>query len=209
MRTRPAISLALILFAAQGVRGEQVVMQNGDRYTGSVVSMTAETVVLQNDVLGKIKIPRSKVASINLGTTPPTPVAAAPNQTNGPSISLAGTNSDISTALRHLGANTNFIEQVRRQFLADAGPDANGKYDELVSGLFSGKLDLNDLRKQAKAAAEQIRTLKRQGGDVGEPLDSYLAILDNFIRESAPTAQPAAMPSRTTNNNPSIIIGHQ
>ena len=70
--------------------------------------------------------------------------------------------------MHQLGANTNFIEQIRKQFLSQAGPEANDKFDEMVAGLMSGKFDMNSLRAEAKAAAGQIRALKGQGGDVGE-----------------------------------------
>jgi hypothetical protein len=39
-------------FTAFGLRVDQVQMQNGDRYAGKVVSMTANALVLQSDMLG-------------------------------------------------------------------------------------------------------------------------------------------------------------
>ena len=59
---------------------------------------------------------------------------------------------DMTADLRNLGANTNVIEQIRKQFLADAGPEANNKYDELVGGLLSGKIDMAGLQAEAKSA---------------------------------------------------------
>jgi hypothetical protein len=184
-----AIFSALLLFVAVGSRADQLEMQNGDRYAGKVISMTADTIVLQSDVLGKLTLPRSKVASINLGARPP--AAARP------------TNAVPSPQTNATGANTNLIEQVRKQFLSEAGPAANNKYDELVGQLFSGKFDINTLRAEAKTAADQIRALKRQGGDVGEQMNAYLAILDNFLKQTDPAAPsiravPAVAP--TTNS---------
>ncbi len=205
MTIRAAILFALSLFVVGGLRADQVEMQNGDRYAGKVVSMTDDTIVLQSDVLGKITLPRGKVANINLGTNAAAPVFGPPvalstNQAKAPSLVLTNGNPDIAGALRHLGANTNFVNQIRKQFLSDAGPEANNKFDDLLGGLLSGKLDMNGLRTEAKSAADQIRTLKRQGGDVGEPLDSYLAILDNFLKQTAPAAAPK------TNNAPGATM---
>jgi hypothetical protein len=211
MTIRAAMLSGLFLFAAGGLRADQVEMQNGDRYAGKVIAMSAETVVLQSDVLGKLTLPRSKVASISLGANAVAsaarpPAAHSTNQARGASILVTNTSPDIAEALHNLGANTNFIEQVRRQFLSDAGPAANNKYDELVAGLFSGKFDINSLRAEAKAAADQIRALKSQGGDVGPEFDSYLTILDNFLRQSTPPAQATASAPPLTNSPQPITI---
>jgi len=77
-------------------------------------------------------------------------------------------------------------------------PEAASNYDELVSGLMSGQLNLNDLRSQAKSYADQLRELKRDlGPDAGDSIDAYLGVLDNFLKETAaePTsATPASRP---------------
>ena len=194
MRICAAILFGLCLFVG-GLRADQVEMQNGDRYAGKVVSMTPDAIVLQSDVLGKLALPRAKVANINLGLAPVAAPAAPPVKTTNqaPAAAVLSTNGspDIVAALRNFGANTNFVAQIRKQFLSDAGPEANNKFDELWGGLLAGKVDINGLRAEAKSAADQIRALKQQGGDVGEPLDSYLAILDKFLKQTAPGPVPA------------------
>jgi hypothetical protein len=206
MRIRAAIFFALFFFVAGALRADQVQMQNGDRYAGKVVSMTADTIILQSDVLGRITLPRGKVANINLGPSAAAPVARATNQGRAASLVLTNANADISAALHQLGANTNFIEQVRKQFLSEAGPEANNKFDEMVGGLLSGKIDMNSLRAEAKAAADQIRVLKSQGSDVGESLDSYLIILDNFLKETAHSTPSAPTAAPSTNGAQGITI---
>jgi hypothetical protein len=193
--------MAMSLCAAV-VRGDQLVMQNGDHYSGKVISMTAETVVLQSDVLGKISIPRSKVSAVHVGAAPIVLTSAAPSST--PSTIKTSTSPELSEALRNLGANTNFVEQVRKQFLADAGPEANAKYDELVGGLMSGKIDMNAIRAQAKSAVDQIRALQAQGGDTGGLLDSYLTILDSFLKDT-PVPISTSVPVTRTNYGTAII----
>ena len=76
-------SVLLLWLAAVGLRADQVEMQNGDRYVGNVLSLTADKLVIQSEVLGKLTIPRDKVALITLGATTRTNtvrVAASPLQ---------------------------------------------------------------------------------------------------------------------------------
>jgi hypothetical protein len=149
-------------------------------------------------VLGKITVLRNKVVSLSFGTNAVAPGAAGnlaqPISTNLPTATApaaaVNTNMDLSAALRQLGANTNFVGQIRQQLLA-GNPEANRKYDEMVGGLLSGQLSVNDIRQQAQSAATQLRELKRElGPDAGDSLDGYLQVLDSFIKESA--SEPAS-----------------
>jgi hypothetical protein len=194
-----AIWAACILaFAATALRADQLQMQNGDHYSGKILSMSSNSIVLESDVLGKITLPRNKVLSLTMGVNTETnaPVVAnftAPiaRSTNS-AATISATNADVTAALRRMGANTNFIQQVRQQMLTGANPAANAKYDELVSGLMSGKLNANDIRNQAKTSILQIQQLKRElGPEADESLDSYLSILEAFVNETAPPAAPA------------------
>ncbi|HEU0038849.1 MAG TPA: hypothetical protein VFR76_06220, partial [Verrucomicrobiae bacterium] len=64
------IGAVLVLWLAMvGLCADQVEMQNGDRYLGKVLSLTTDQLVLQSDVLGKLTLPRDKVALITLGAT--------------------------------------------------------------------------------------------------------------------------------------------
>ena len=194
MRTAVALAgVALALFLAPGpLRADQVEMQNGDRYAGHVLSLNTNTVVLQSEVLGTLRLPRAKVAVITLGDTPAANSPALPALTNGLArrTTTARTNSPVrlSPALSQLGASTNLIAQVQKQFLSGAGPEATDKFNELLGGLMSGKLGVEDIRAQAKTAADQLRALKRDGGEeVGFMTDAYLTILDHFLKETAPS----------------------
>src|SRR3989441_1012740 len=183
---------AIILFLATiYLRADQVEMQNGDRYLGTVLSLDTNSLVLRSAVLGTVNLPRGQVALITLGpgaaTNFPRTASATKRQPTVSSIAITNGIHDLSAPLRQLGANTNFIEQVRAQFLADAGPEANNKFNGMVSGLLSGRLTVNDIRAEAKSAADQLKELKRDlGEDAGGALDGYLAILENFLRETAP-----------------------
>ena len=206
MRRQPHIAI----WAAAGAlvigsifpRGDQVQMQNGDRYFGRVLSLNTNTLVLQSDVLGSVRLPRGKVALITLGTATPTNAAGAMGAPNNRPAAPTNAVLDLSASLRDLGANTNFIRQVQAQFLGDAGPEANNKFNEMVGGLMSGKLTLNDIRTEAKSAAAQLRDLKRDlGDDAGWALDGYLAILENFLRETAPPPSVSATNTAGTLHN--------
>ena len=183
--------------AGSALRADVLEMQNGDRYSGKVLALTADTVVLNSEILGKINVPRNQVASLIFGTNAAAAKAARnpapPVSTNPPSTTssnaLDNLNLDLSAALRQLGGNTNFIGQIRLQMFAGS-PEAAGKFDEMVGGLFNGQLNLNDLRRQAESSAAQLRELKPDlGPEADDALDSYLKILDAFVRESA--AEPA------------------
>lgn len=181
------LSLAVILLFPQTgfLRADQIEMQNGDRYVGTVISLTPDSVVLQSQMLGKIIVPRSHVALISMGTPghPITPATSAVAPVA--STATKGPNMDLAAALRQLGADTNAVEQIRKQFLQGAGPQANDKFNDLLDGLSTGKIDLNNLRAQAKSAADQLRALKKDsGGQADDTLDAYLSILDNFLAES-------------------------
>lgn len=185
--------MILMLTVAPGLRADVLEMQNGDRYSGKVMSVSPDAVVLKSEVLGKITVPRNQVVNLSFGTNAIAPEAtgnpAQPTSTNIPTATapaiLANTNVDLSAAFRQLGANTNFVGQIRQQMLA-GNPEAARTYDEMVNGLLSGQLNVSDVRRQAQAAAAQLRELKRQlGPEADESLDGYLQVLDSFIKETA------------------------
>jgi hypothetical protein len=175
------------------VRADQVELQNGERLAGKVLALTTNTLVIESELLGKVSLPRDHVAVITLGprtTASAGKLSAATNQLSRALIAArAKTDPSATTALGDVEANTNSIRQIQSQFLGDAGPEANKQFGQMVAGLMSGRITVSDLRAQAKAVADQARALKREGGD--DPsgmLDSYLAILDDFLRDSAPAA---------------------
>jgi uncharacterized protein len=193
------VGAALLLCGTAGrLQADQVEMQNGDHYTGHVVSLNTNVIVLQSDMLGTLSLPRAKVAGITLGSNPAANSPALAAQTNAQARASSATSANAtakpSPALRQLGANTNLIQQVQKQFLSDAGPEANGKFNELLSGLMSGKVSVDDIRAEAKTAADQLRKLRREGGEeAGFAVDAYLAILDHFLAETPPS-KPATNP---------------
>ena len=62
------VGLGILFIVTPGLRADLLEMQNGDRYSGKVLSVSADIVVLDSEVLGKINVPRKKVASLAFGT---------------------------------------------------------------------------------------------------------------------------------------------
>lgn len=197
MRQKTVCVLCGMIFtfiAALLVRADEVEMLNGDRYFGKVLSVSADSVSLESEVLGRINVPRKAVAHVTIGargfaSKASTAPAQRPESTNSPGSAATTTpvtgNADLSTAFRNLGANTNFIPQVRERMLL-GNPEAEAKYDEWVNGLLTGKLDMNDLRREAESSADQLRAIKQDlGPDAGDSLDAYLEVLDRFLKETA------------------------
>ncbi len=211
----PAVVLFIIAIATSA-QADQVDMQNGDRYSGKVVALGSNTVVLNSDVLGTLRIRRDKIASISFGTqpTPGTAPSATPKAPPVPVVSPStGPNPQIdfnSSLSHHIAANPHLVSEVRSQVLAGAGPKALQKYDSIVGGLSTGTINIADLRKEASSVAGQLRQLRGSGDDESADIfDEYLAILDSFLAETKtaiPPAKPtnAAKPSaaRTPNSSP-------
>ena len=201
-----AALLMLFCFACRLI-GDEVLLQNGDRYLGQVLTLDNHTLVLQSEVLGTLRLPRSKVAVITLDPLPATNSPALPLLTNRPFSTLPSSTpkatSELSTAIGKLGASTNLIQQIQKQFLGGAGPEANNKFNELLGGLLSGKLTVDDIRAEAKSAADQLRALQRESGeDASFAASAYLAILDRFLKETAPTGAATNAPAPSPKAEP-------
>ncbi len=193
-----SLCFCVLVLSRVSLSADQIQMQNGDRYIGRLVTFTNDTLVVQSAVLGTIHLPRSKVALISFEPFVSTNAVRATSQLNQqlpPVKALATrTDSDFSASLRQLQGDTNSIQKIQQQFLRDAGPEANKKFTEMAEGLMGGQINLSDLRAQAASAAQQLRALKREGGqEAGSSLDGYLAILESFLNEAEKT------PTSTTN----------
>ncbi len=167
-----ALSGFLIIHSASG---DILNLANGDRYRGSIELVNEKEVHLKSEVVGLLKVPRAKVASIYFGTNQP-PVHVGIEK---------------SAAKESLDAKS--IEQVQKDFLATATPEANEMFTELVQGLASGKLSVADIRKQASDSLKELRELQAELGEEADNplLDGYVGILEKFIREGGTNQPPA------------------
>jgi hypothetical protein len=200
----------VVCSAAELAFAEQVQMRNGDQYFGSVVSLNKDTLVVQSDVLGTVRLPRNKVAFIDFGANPQvrdSGISSVPNSIAHSPALVVTNGANFSASLQQLGGTSNVLQQIETQYLGDAGPEAKAKFNDLLGGYLSGKLSVNDIRAQAQATADQVRSLRKDlGEDAGGMIDGYLAILDSFLKETAPssTAATNTTPPRPANPKPSL-----
>jgi hypothetical protein len=202
------IACALAFVGTCAVRGDQVETLNGDRYVGRVLSLGSDTLVVQSEVLGTLRLPRARISTITLeprladrATNANHHLATVPRSNNVAQASpTTSTNvaSDFASAMRQLSGNSNVIQQVQEQFLAGAGPEAQAKFNDLVAGLLSGKMGVNDLRAEAKSALDQAKSARKDMGEEGgSMMDGYLAILDGFLKETEPAGVSTNSPVST------------
>jgi hypothetical protein len=166
---------------------DQVTLRNGDILNGKVLAMTSDTLVLQDASLGDLTLPRAKVSNITFGAV------ALPFtnsvQTSSNLTSPANSASNLEAMFHEIRQNSNLVQQVEAQVLgSSASPEAVNKFNELLDGLSTGQMDMNGLRAEAQSAADQLQDYKKEmGPDAGEEVDGYLSVLNNFLRETAPT----------------------
>jgi hypothetical protein len=179
--------LSLLLLGVACARADVLNLANGDRFIGEVQSLNEKEIQLKSDALGDIKIPREKIASIFFGTNQPPVRAVAP---------------ESATAVKS-GLDAKAVEDVQKEFLATATPEANAMFTELVQGLASGKLSVNDIRKQAGDTLKELRDLQAELGEDEDSglLKSYVSILEKFVRAGgtnrpASATKPAAPPAK-------------
>ncbi len=196
----PVFSLAIsvvLCAAALPASADQITLRNGDVLNGKVVSMTTNALVLQDDSLGTLTLPRVKVSNIRFGTvatvlSPGTSLQSSPVGAPGlqaQTSSQPNSLSDLQGMLREVRQNTNLVQEVEAQVLgSSASPEAVNKFNELLDGLSTGQIDLNGLRSEAQSTANELQEYKNQlGPDSSEEMDAYLSILNSFLRETAST----------------------
>lgn len=178
-------TLLIVVLPLCSPRADIIEMQNGDRYNGKLLSVGESSVILQNDVLGRITIPRGKVAAIRFTADVSGPVSANSATNTAPIVSRQPAFSSPTNAmLQQLAAQPDLIKKIENQFLGSADAAAHDKFNDLVSGLISGRLNMDDIRREAKTSADQIRSLRKDvGPDAAMAIDGYLAILDQFLAE--------------------------
>lgn len=220
---RKAALLLSLATAVVSAKADSLELINGDHYQGTVISVTQSNVLFQSDILGSISLPCNKVAQINLGAVTP---FLAKNVTNsvasnappiGPSLVLQGPQSAASAPgavpqndavigqMRRQGLDPNLVNAVQQQVFGQGNPAAAQKFNELMGGLMSGKFSVTDIRAQAQDSIQQIKDAKRQlGPEIGDSLDGYLTILQDFVNETATNTTltasppPASAPASTT-----------
>lgn len=183
------ISILLLVAAFLGVstlQADSVQLVNGDVVSGKVISLDAKQLKLQSDVFGQMTIERTKIASIHLGDAPVAKKPTTPPQPAGAQ--------DLAEQLRRQGVDPKTLNEVKKVFPLLATPAAGNYFDKTVSGLMTGTIGVQDVRKDAVKAVDEIKKLEKElGPEVTQALRPYLGILEEFIRETDP-AKPAPKP---------------
>jgi len=196
-RSPACLGLAVALGSlALPLKADVVELTNGDRYQGKVVSMTEGFLEFQSEIQGRVSLPREKVATITLhGSAAPKPgsktVAVPPVATP---LMLSGTNrvpvpaggaEAVVEQMRRQGIDPKTIKQVQEQIFGQSSPEAAQQFNQTMAGLLSGQLSVRDIRVQAENSIKQIKDAKKDlGGDAGDMLDGYLAILEKFVQQT-------------------------
>ncbi|WP_166821431.1 hypothetical protein [Thalassoroseus pseudoceratinae] len=214
----------LFLVAAGIVTAEEVQLINGDRITGSVVSLSEKSLTLKSDLLGKIIIPRDKVGAIYLGDVkPPAQTNPAPQPESPTSMSTVKTPEDIIDQLTgravpgQKGASPDDVIQqlqrggtiapkdlqdIQQAFPLLAAPEAQSYFNDMVGGLMTGRKNLGDLRKDAITSRDALEDLKKDLGPDGAALNGYLSILNRFINETEPPQNKSSSKPPATDEQP-------
>jgi hypothetical protein len=189
------VALVLLGRTLPGYAADQVDMKNGERYLGKIVSLTADSLVLESQLAGTIKLPRSKIDTIRLNAPPVAKEVVT--GTNRPVIPSASVSSNsLAKAARSGEISTADAEGSVASILEGASPEARAKFNQMVAGLLSGRMTTEDIRKEARTVAEQARSLRKDlGGEAGDVIDSYLAVLDRFLGEMPSAGSVTNKPS--------------
>jgi len=208
MAAIPALACGLAVSTFTGGVGlaDTVRLENGDTLSGHVSELTEKQLKLKSEVLGDVTLERSKVAEIYLGDNKPqeavaTAVPAPPkseSQTQAKPtapFSVPGLETtpqqqnlnDILGQLQNDGVSADTMGELTQQFPLLADPNVSKMFRDRVGGLMSGRLDIQDIRKDAVDALDMIEELEEELGPTGaQALQGYKGILQNFVNRSAP-----------------------
>jgi monoamine oxidase len=173
-----------------------VLCENGDRYTGRVILVTESEVRLVNEIQGRMVVPRDKVQQITFERIA-SPAATAPGL-EAPAA--------VDPSAPALPLDPSAVQQVQREILGTANPEANQMFQEMIQGLASGKMNVGDIRLQAQDVLNQVREMQRELGDddTAGLLNSYVSILENFVRASTNAPAPRQPSSISAQPKPGI-----
>ncbi len=183
---RAATLAALLVTSAVPARAEILQLINGDQYRGTVLGMNASNIVFQSEIQGRVTLPRNKVAHIILHEVVSKNSTNAPLILSGPPAAQTQTVDPVSEQMRRQGVDPKIVDQVQQEIFGKGSPAATAKYNELMGGLMSGRLGVQDIRAEAQKTINQVRAMKKDlGDDAGDMLDGYVSILEQFVAESA------------------------
>jgi hypothetical protein len=186
---------ALSLAVGSSIRAEEVRLKNGDVVLGKVKSLDETTLILASENFGELKIARNRIAVIRFAAMPlygldeTIPAAPKPALTKpGDKAATATVEDDLTSQLKKL--DPTYMKAIEQAFpLLNSSPEAKKYFTDRVEGLMSGKINIEEVRKDAKKVVTELEDLKAELGDeTGAALDGYLGILKKFLNETDPKA---------------------
>lgn len=105
-----------------------------------------------------------------------------------------GTADEVIEQLRTEGIDPALMSELNLRLPGFGSPAVQGYFNDRVNGLIDGSISIDDIRRDASQAADELRSLKADLGPSGAALDGYLGILEGFLNATAPpvAAPPAA-----------------
>ena len=201
-------ALPALILGTSPAWADTIELINGDRVQGTVQNLNDSSLQLSSELLGDLSVPRDRIRVIYFGaappvvkTSPPAAAGAASAETpealieklTGKSVAppggASGGNQEILNQLQKQGLDAGAISEVQKTFPLLAVPEVGAHFQKNLSGLMSGSLDIQDIRKQAIEARDMLNDLKQDLGPEAAALNGYLGILDRFIKETGSTEE--------------------
>lgn len=214
---------ASLLAAVAPVRADTVYLVNGDTIRGEVLSLDAKELKLKGELLGTLTIPRDKIGAIALGDRPlpggaapkdaaaggessasvkdqlqssgidPQQFRAAERLAPGAMPAQPGSAEEAIGQLRAQGIDPSVKKQIEQAFPLLGSSEAGDYFNSTITGLASGQLNLEDLRRDAQKARDQILDLQRDMDPQAQSaLAPYLNILNRFLQQTEPASETPA-----------------
>ncbi len=159
---------------------DTIELTNGDVLNGQVISLDGQQLVLKSELLGELKLARDKVSAIHLGDKPilTRNAAAAAQAPAKPALdpevqkvlNAVPSSDDVLKQLQVGGGiNPQMIGELQTKFPLLNTPEAGQYFNDTLGGLMTGKLNIQDVRKDAITARDGLlgfaeRTRSRRRG---------------------------------------------
>jgi hypothetical protein len=202
---------------------EVIELKSGDIIQADLLQVTEKTLRIRHELFGEVDIPRAKVHAIVMtdpetGTTKKVnPDGSKAKQETPKQVIDRLVNKDfgpkavkeLEKGARRQQSPRDAVEQLKREGIDPdlnrslhmmlpgfGAPKVQDYFNSRVDGLMQGSIDIDDIRKDAIGARDQLREIMDDLGQDGAALQGYYSILDNFIQKTKPadSKQPNPRP---------------
>jgi hypothetical protein len=206
--------LLTVVLSFVSLHAEVIQLNSGETIHGKLLSVNDKTLKIRHEIFGDMEIPRDKVLAIVLGQlsdgklvkpdgtdaepeTPKQVIDRLVNKEFGPKTveqleqgaKRQSTPQDAVDQLRREGVDPRLTDQLHLMLPGFGAPEVQDYFNGKVSGLMDGSVTLQDIRKDAINARDQLNEIMEDLGPDAAALQGYFSILDNFIKKTAPEAK--------------------